>query len=129
VLAGLGFAIASEWVFAPELKSGAVISILDDWSLPAVDLSAVFPAGRQASAKARAFASFVEAEMSKAECAGQELSRSVSSSRIGSSASGDRPGRVSHNGIAGLVAARIGREREIGAEKRAPGSAKRSLAA
>jgi DNA-binding transcriptional LysR family regulator len=58
VLAGLGFAIASDWVFAPELKSGGVISILDDWSLPAVDLSAVFPAGRQPSAKARAFASF-----------------------------------------------------------------------
>ena len=64
VLAGLGFAIASEWAFAPELKSGSVISVLDDWSLPAVDLSAVFPTGRQASAKARAFASFIESQMS-----------------------------------------------------------------
>jgi DNA-binding transcriptional LysR family regulator len=64
VLAGLGFAIASEWLFAPELKSGAVISVLDDWSLPTVDLWAVFPTGRQASAKARAFASFVESQIS-----------------------------------------------------------------
>jgi len=64
VLAGLGFAIASEWAFAPELKSGSVISVLDDWSLPAVDLWAVFPTGRQASAKARAFASFIESQMS-----------------------------------------------------------------
>ena len=64
VLAGLGFAIASEWAFAPELKSGAVMSVLDDWSLPPVDLWAVFPTGRQASAKARAFASFVEGQMS-----------------------------------------------------------------
>jgi DNA-binding transcriptional LysR family regulator len=63
VLAGLGFAIASEWAFAPELKSGSVISVLDDWSLPAVDLWAVFPTGRQASAKARAFASFIESQM------------------------------------------------------------------
>jgi DNA-binding transcriptional LysR family regulator len=64
VFAGLGFAIASEWAFAPELKSGAVMSVLDDWSLPPVDLWAVFPTGRQASAKARAFASFVEGQMS-----------------------------------------------------------------
>ena len=64
VLAGLGFAIASEWMFAPELKSGAVTSVLDDWSLPPVDLWAVFPTGRQASAKARAFASFIERQMS-----------------------------------------------------------------
>jgi len=64
VFAGLGFAIASEWMFAPELRSGAVISVLDDWSSPAVDLWAVFPTGRQASAKARAFASFMQNQMS-----------------------------------------------------------------
>ena len=67
VFAGLGFAIASEWMFAPELKSGAIISVLDDWSLPAVDLWAVFPTGRQASAKARAFASFMERQISGGE--------------------------------------------------------------
>jgi DNA-binding transcriptional LysR family regulator len=127
VLAGLGFAVASEWAFAPELKSGACISILDDWSLPAVDLWAAFPAGRQASAKARAFASFIEAEMSNAEFANQELS--CSASHIGSSGNADRAGRVSRRGIAGLVGARVERRREIGVEKRAPGSAGTSLAA
>src|SRR5437660_10779312 len=120
VLAGLGFAIASEWLFAPELKSGAVISILDDWSLPAVDLSAVFPAGRQSNAKARAFASFIEAEMSNAEFAGQELSYSASS--IGSSGIGDRPSRVSRSVIAGLVGAQVERRTERGPEKRVTGS-------
>jgi DNA-binding transcriptional LysR family regulator len=63
VLAGLGLAIASEWMFAPELKSGKVRSVLQDWSLPTVDLWAVFPTGRQASAKARAFADFIEKQL------------------------------------------------------------------
>ena len=64
VLADLGFAIGSEWLFAPELKSRVVQTVLTDWRLPTVDLWAVFPMGRQASVKARAFASFVESQMS-----------------------------------------------------------------
>ncbi len=63
VLAGLGFAIASEWLFAPELKSGIVRSVLEDWSLPPLDLWAVFPTGRQVSAKARAFVDFIEQQI------------------------------------------------------------------
>jgi DNA-binding transcriptional LysR family regulator len=63
VLAGLGLAVGSDWLFAPELKSGAVITVLTEWSLPPVDLWAVFPTGRLASAKARAFASFVEGQI------------------------------------------------------------------
>jgi DNA-binding transcriptional LysR family regulator len=53
VFAGLGLAIASEWMFAPELKSGAVRAVLEDWSLPPIDLWVAFPAGRRAGAKAR----------------------------------------------------------------------------
>jgi DNA-binding transcriptional LysR family regulator len=64
VFAGLGLAVASEWMFAPELASGAVVAVLDEWSLPAIDLWAVYPGGRQASAKARAFADFIEAQIS-----------------------------------------------------------------
>jgi DNA-binding transcriptional LysR family regulator len=60
VFAGLGLAVASEWMFAPELASGEVISVLDDWNLPGVDLWALSPTGRMASAKARAFVAFVE---------------------------------------------------------------------
>jgi DNA-binding transcriptional LysR family regulator len=63
VIAGLGFAIASEWMFAPELQSGSVISVLDDWSLPDIELWTVYPTGRHASAKARAFAGFVERQL------------------------------------------------------------------
>jgi DNA-binding transcriptional LysR family regulator len=60
---GLGFAVTSEWLFTPELKSGTVVPILQDWSLPSARLSAVFPMGRLASIKARAFVSFVERVM------------------------------------------------------------------
>jgi DNA-binding transcriptional LysR family regulator len=63
VFAGLGLTISSEWMFTPELASGTVETALDDWRLPGMDLWAVFPAGRLASAKARAFVAFVEAEL------------------------------------------------------------------
>jgi len=59
VLADMGLAVASDWMFAPELASGAVQRVLADWTLPPLDLWAVFPTGRLASAKARAFAEFV----------------------------------------------------------------------
>jgi len=60
VTCDLGLAVAVEWLFSPELKSGQVVSILQDWSLPPVSLSAVYPTGRHAAAKARAFVAFVE---------------------------------------------------------------------
>jgi DNA-binding transcriptional LysR family regulator len=60
VLANMGVAIASEWMFAPEIASGAVKQVLADWELPGVDLWAVFPSGRMVSAKARAFVAWVE---------------------------------------------------------------------
>jgi len=60
VLAGAGVTIASEWMFAPELRSGAVRSVLTDWTLPPMFLWSVFPSGHLISAKARAFVAFVE---------------------------------------------------------------------
>src|SRR5258706_4279188 len=60
VLADIGLTIASEWSFTPELISGAVVSVMEDWALEPIALSAVFPTGRLVSAKARAFVSFVE---------------------------------------------------------------------
>jgi DNA-binding transcriptional LysR family regulator len=68
VLAGLGVSIGgSEWLFEPELKSGQAISVLEDWSLPLVGLWSVFPTGRQASARARAFVKFIERQISEGE--------------------------------------------------------------
>jgi DNA-binding transcriptional LysR family regulator len=67
VLAHVGLAVTSEWMVAPELASGEVISVLNDWSLPGVDLWALFPTGRMASAKARAFVAFVEQVLASPE--------------------------------------------------------------
>lgn len=60
VLANMGLTIASEWMFTPELADGRVEALLADWALPDIDLWAVFPSGRMATAKARAFAEFVQ---------------------------------------------------------------------
>jgi DNA-binding transcriptional LysR family regulator len=65
VLGGMGFAITSQWMFAPELACGAVRAVLTEWILPASDLWAVFPSGRMGNAKTRAFAAFVETELHK----------------------------------------------------------------
>jgi DNA-binding transcriptional LysR family regulator len=60
VKADMGLAVSSDWMFWPELQSGEVRRVLVDWQLPDIALWAVFPTGRLASAKARAFADFVE---------------------------------------------------------------------
>ena len=65
VLGGMGLAITPEWMFAPELASGTVRTVLAEWNLPPSELWAVFPTGRMVNAKARAFAAFVETELHK----------------------------------------------------------------
>jgi DNA-binding transcriptional LysR family regulator len=63
VLNDMGLAVVSQWMFAPELAYGAVRAVLAEWTLPKIELWAVFPTGRMANAKARAFAAFVENEI------------------------------------------------------------------
>jgi len=63
VLANGGLAIASEWMFAPEIANGSVNIVLRDWELPTIDLWAVFPTGRTATFKARTFTQFVQQVM------------------------------------------------------------------
>jgi len=60
VIAGQGFAIASRWMFAPELESGEVVTLVPKWRLPPMDLWVVYPAGRLTSTKARAFVKWFE---------------------------------------------------------------------
>jgi len=63
VFAGLGLTVGSEWGYAQELATGEVHACLEDWSLPPVPLWAITPAGRQASAKSRAFIAFIERQL------------------------------------------------------------------
>lgn len=63
VFANAGIAIASEWMFGPEIADGTVKTVLQDWELPPMDLWAAFPAGRTPATKARRFADFVEGVM------------------------------------------------------------------
>jgi DNA-binding transcriptional LysR family regulator len=64
VIAGQGFAISPRWMFAPELESGEVVSVLDDWTLPPIDLWVIIPSGRLTSTKARTFVKWFEKMMS-----------------------------------------------------------------
>ncbi|MHC8386215.1 LysR family transcriptional regulator [Pseudomonas sp. LB3P14] len=65
VLAHQGLTMASEWMFAPELANGAVREVMKEWALPNLDLWAVFPTGKMASAKARAFVDYVQGVLAK----------------------------------------------------------------
>jgi len=65
VLIGMELAVASRWMFSPELASGKIEAVLTDWTLPALDLWAVFPSGRLVTARARTFVEFVEEALAR----------------------------------------------------------------
>ena len=75
VNSNMGLAVSSEWNFSPELRSGKVVEVLEDWALPLTNLSAVYPAGRLASTRARAFVSFVERYMGAMNSVSREPQR------------------------------------------------------
>jgi DNA-binding transcriptional LysR family regulator len=58
--AGLGIAIASMWMCADELASGALVEVLADYLLDPATAFVVFPAGRRPSQRARAFSDYLE---------------------------------------------------------------------
>ena len=88
----MGVAVSSEWNFSPELRSGKVVAILEDWALPTTYLSAVYPTGRLASTKARAFVSFVERFMVRQDAVSPEREPTNSGPEAGA---GQSPQRVS----------------------------------
>ena len=72
VFADLGLCVASEWMFQPDLGCGRVKEVMRNWMLPNLDLWATFPTGRRASAKARAFAIFVEDQLKQSNLVARE---------------------------------------------------------
>lgn len=65
VISGMGLCVATDAMF-PAKESKNLERVLTDWQLPPIDIWAVFPAGRRASAKARAFAEHVESGLAAA---------------------------------------------------------------
>jgi DNA-binding transcriptional LysR family regulator len=63
-LAGLGIVQASSAMCGAELQSGALVSLLTDYTLEPVDVHAVFPGGPRPSAKVRTFADYLAAVFS-----------------------------------------------------------------
>ena len=63
MFAGIGFAILSEWSTNDAIANRLAETRLDDYHLPSVDIWAIFPAGRQPSARARAFTEWVKGIM------------------------------------------------------------------
>lgn len=75
VLCGLGLAMVSTWMM-PELTTGEVVPLLQDWALPALDLWAVFPTGRLPSAKTRAFTEWFRQTLSSVAATTDDPSQS-----------------------------------------------------
>lgn len=60
-LAGHGILMRSQWDVAAYLRSGRLVEVLADWSLPPSDIYAVYPERLNQSAKVTAFVDFVSA--------------------------------------------------------------------
>jgi DNA-binding transcriptional LysR family regulator len=59
VLNGAGIATPASYLALPEIERGNLVRILPEWTVPAVDVSLVMPAGKERSPAGRAFVDFV----------------------------------------------------------------------
>jgi DNA-binding transcriptional LysR family regulator len=58
-IAGLGFAMLPDFVALPELESGRLVSVLDDWTRSSAGIYAVYPHRRYLPAKIRVFVDYL----------------------------------------------------------------------
>jgi DNA-binding transcriptional LysR family regulator len=69
-MAGLGIAVASNWMCGEELASGGLVELLTDYRLDPITAFVVFPAGRRPSQKARAFGDYLAGTLGKSDPSG-----------------------------------------------------------
>jgi LysR family transcriptional activator of dmlA len=67
-LDGHGILKHSEWEVAQNLRSGRLVRVLKEWSLPPADVYAVYPDRRNLSAKVRVFLNFLSNRFAKHVC-------------------------------------------------------------
>lgn len=73
VMAGLGIALASQWMCRAGLESGELVALLADYQLEPVEVHAVYPGGRHPSPKVRAFSDYLVAELAMARPTGGKI--------------------------------------------------------
>ena len=66
-VAGLGIAVASEWMCAEEMRDGRLIRILDGYKLKPITAFVVFGSGQRPTKSARAFAEYLIAAFNDKE--------------------------------------------------------------
>jgi DNA-binding transcriptional LysR family regulator len=62
-VAGLGIISTGAWSCRAELRSGALVRILEDWKMEPAEVNAIFPAGRAAKPAARAFVEYLATQL------------------------------------------------------------------
>ncbi|MBK1659702.1 LysR family transcriptional regulator [Paracraurococcus ruber] len=62
VLAGMGIFVAPVWLFGPEIASGEVVTLLEDWAPPAVPIQVATSSRRQVPPRVRAVTDHLAAE-------------------------------------------------------------------
>jgi DNA-binding transcriptional LysR family regulator len=61
-LSGAGIMLRSQWDSAPRVKSGELVRLLADWTLPSADINALVPKRLGVSARAQTFLQFAKRE-------------------------------------------------------------------
>tara|TARA_R110002110_G_scaffold14704_4_gene67748 strand:+ start:4117 stop:5031 length:915 start_codon:yes stop_codon:yes gene_type:complete len=58
MLAGTGLSLSPDFIAYEHMKSGALVRVLEDWSVPPLTLHVIYPHARHLAAKVRAFVDF-----------------------------------------------------------------------
>ena len=69
-VAGMGIHLEPDFIVAPDVRAGRLVTLLPDYAPPSIDIYAAYPSRRHLSMKVRAFVDFLAARFAgKAEWA------------------------------------------------------------